>query len=646
MKKMFFELQARFAASLLIASLSICGALHASDVAMYSVFKAKSFIQTNSGAAVVVDSPSFMFQAEVDSSGDNSVTSASLQLPDSSVQLLESDGGGNLKIKQKFATTGSMDAAYPDGTYMMIIQTAHDGNRTNALNLSGGLYPTTPHVSNFGAAQAVDPTSDFSLSWDAISGATSNDFVQFSLRDCQGNEFFTTPQPGGAGALNGLATMATIPGGTLRAGATYSGQLLVARASTFDTNSYAGALGLAAYYKAVQISLMTTGAQTGCSIGSFQLVFNFEQGTFGSGTSGSISFPQNISYYFGLFNVDHDTNYPDSVTFTGPSGSGLNNTTNQYNGSSFGSSAFYATPQVYTPPFPPGGIYTVNYKGSSNNFSLADPNAINQQVLIVPTVVLNSSNVVTQINWVYKNPNGTTIPAQPFMNSIEVRVQGFSGTLYDTEFNNNSSIPPSMTNHILSQTVFWTNVTSIEMVFGDTQGNQYDSYWNRSAQPVVITTPTNLPSATQGSSYSFLLSATGGSQQFTWFAASNSLPMGLSLNGITGEISGTPSQSGSFTFNVMATDTASQSTNRNFSMLINAAAAPRPTLSSAVRLANGQFKFRVNGTAGQNYTLQSSTDLFNWTSIITINSPSSAFDVIDPNGANVTRRFYRVSVGP
>ncbi|MEY2429534.1 MAG: hypothetical protein QOJ40_2419, partial [Verrucomicrobiota bacterium] len=272
--------------------------------------------------------------------------------------------------------------------------------------------------------------------------------------------------------------------------------------------------------------------------------------------------------------------------------------------------------------------------------------AINEQVLIVPTVVLNSSNVVTQVNWVYKNPSGTTIPAQPFMNSIEVRVQGFGGTLYDTEFNNNSSIPPSMTNHILSQTVFWTNVTSIEMVFRDTQGNQYDSYWNRNAQPVVITTATNLPSATQGAFYSFLLSATGGSQQFTWFAASSSLPMGFSLNGITGEISGTPAQSGSFTFNVTATDTTSQSTNRTFSMLINAAAAPRPTLSSAVRLANGQFKFRVNGTAGQNYTLQSSTDLFNCTSIITINSPTSAFDVIDPNGANVSRRFYRVSVGP
>jgi hypothetical protein len=635
------------AASIIVASLSFAGVIQAGDVSMYAVLKAQNFVQTNSGPAVVIGNSSVMFQAEVDSSGNGTIASASVQLPNATIQPLDSNGGGNFKIKPKFDTTNSMDASYPDGTYTFFIQTLNDGNRTNLLSLSGDLYPTTPHINNFPATQVIDPTSDFNLAWDAISGATSSDYVQVSIRDCQGNGFFQTGQLGQPGALNGLATMATIPAGTLRPGGTYAAELLIARASSYDTNSYAGALGLAAYYRAVQISLVTTGLQTGCSMGSFQLVFNFQQGTFGSGTAGLISFPQNISYYFGLFNVNNDTNYPDTVTFTGPSGSGLNNTTNQYNGgSSFGSSAFYATPQVNTPPFPPGGIYTVNYKGISNNFNLANPNAANEQVMIVPTVVLNSSNVVTQINWTYKNPSGATIPAQPFMNNIEIRVQGFSGPLYDTESNNNNPIPASVTNYVLPLTVFWTNVTSIEMVFSDTQGNQYDSYWNRSSQPVVIVTATNLPSATQGSFYSFLLSATGGSQQFTWTTASNSLPAGLSLNGITGELSGPPSQSGTFNFTVTVTDTYTQSTNRAFSLLINPTAPPRPVLSSAVRLPNGQFKLHVTGTAGQNYTLQSSTNLFNWTPIITLSAPSSSFDLTDTNAANMVRGFYRILVGP
>jgi hypothetical protein len=345
-----------------------------------------------------------------------------------------------------------------------------------------------------------------------------------------------------------------------------------------------------------------------------------------------------------LFNVNNDTNYPDTVTFTGPNGSGLNNTTNQNNGSSFGSSAFYSSPPINTPPFPPGGIYTVNYKGASNNFNLPNPNAANQQVLIVPTIVLNSSNVVTQINWTYKDTNGTTQAAQPFMKNIQIRVNGFSGRIYDAG-NENVRIAPTTTNHVLSQTVFWTNVTDIQMVFSDTQGNQFGSSWDRSAQPVVITT-TNLPFATQGSFYSFLLSAVGGSQQFTWSAPSNSLPSGLALNPITGELHGTPSQNGTFSFTVTVSDTLNQTTNRSFSLLINSAPAARPSLSSAVRLANGRFKFHVSGAGGQACTLQTSTDLVAWTSVITIDSPASSFDLTDPNGTNDARRFYRILIGP
>jgi hypothetical protein len=94
------------------------------------------------------------------------------------------------------------------------------------------------------------------------------------------------------------------------------------------------------------------------------------------------------------------------------------------------------------------------------------------------------------------------------------------------------------------------------------------------------------------------------------------------------------------------TDTYTQTTNRTFSLLINPTAPARPVLSSAVRLANGQFRMHVSGTAGQNYTLQSSTNLFNWTSIITLSAPSSSFDLTDPGAVNGVRGFYRILVGP
>jgi hypothetical protein len=182
-------------------------------------------------------------------------------------------------------------------------------------------------------------------------------------------------------------------------------------------------------------------------------------------------------------------------------------------------------------------------------------------------------------------------------------------------------------------------------VFYDSGDNQYTSYWNRNPQPVVITT-TNLPSGMEGTFYSFLLSAAGGSQQFTWSVSSNSLPAGLALNPITGEISGTPTQSGTFNVAATVTDTYTQSTNRNFSLLITPLPPARPNLSAPVRLASGQFRFTVNGMAGQNYTLQVSSNLVNWSSLVTITSPGSSFNITDPNAVNANSRFYRIMVSP
>lgn len=52
--------------------------------------------------------------------------------------------------------------------------------------------------------------------------------------------------------------------------------------------------------------------------------------------------------------------------------------------------------------------------------------------------------------------------------------------------------------------------------------------------------PNPLPSGTVGVAYSFTLTATGGVLPYTYSITSGSLPVGLSLNGSTGLISGTP----------------------------------------------------------------------------------------------------------
>ncbi|MHC4715154.1 MAG: Ig domain-containing protein, partial [Planctomycetota bacterium] len=71
--------------------------------------------------------------------------------------------------------------------------------------------------------------------------------------------------------------------------------------------------------------------------------------------------------------------------------------------------------------------------------------------------------------------------------------------------------------------------------------------------PLDITT-TSLADGQIDVAYSETLAATGGVTPYSWAVVSGSLPAGLSLNGSTGEISGTPTTGGTSNFTVEVTD--------------------------------------------------------------------------------------------
>jgi uncharacterized repeat protein (TIGR03803 family) len=70
-----------------------------------------------------------------------------------------------------------------------------------------------------------------------------------------------------------------------------------------------------------------------------------------------------------------------------------------------------------------------------------------------------------------------------------------------------------------------------------------------------------------------------------------------------------------------------------------------PTISLPSYSASGQFQMIVNGSAGQNYTIQMSTNLSDWTSLLVTNSSNDSFLFCDPNVTN-KQCFYRVLLGP
>jgi hypothetical protein len=74
--------------------------------------------------------------------------------------------------------------------------------------------------------------------------------------------------------------------------------------------------------------------------------------------------------------------------------------------------------------------------------------------------------------------------------------------------------------------------------------------------PMSVTT-TTLPPPTQGIAYSQIITATGGTQPYSWAVTGGALPDGLSLDPGSGVLGGTPTGSGSYTFTVTATDSSS-----------------------------------------------------------------------------------------
>jgi hypothetical protein len=109
---------------------------------------------------------------------------------------------------------------------------------------------------------------------------------------------------------------------------------------------------------------------------------------------------------------------------------------------------------------------------------------------------------------------------------------------------------------------------------------------------------TSLPNGTVNSNYSTTLQAAGGTTPYKWSVTTGSLPAGLALNATTGAISGIPTASGTSTFKVTVTDSATptpQTAVQQFSILVNA------TLSMTTTSL-------PNGTVGTSYsqTLQSS----------------------------------------
>ena len=159
-----------------------------------------------------------------------------------------------------YSSLSDFEDWFPEGEYAFSLAAAN-GEEIATITLGAPAYPNTPQIANYPAAQAVDPSKDLVLNWNAFAGATGDDYVQLTVFDDNEEVVFQTPWPGQAGALNGSARSVAIPANSLNAQRNMG--LLSFTRATRSTTALPGTVVLTTFASETFFSIRTGGGGDG-----------------------------------------------------------------------------------------------------------------------------------------------------------------------------------------------------------------------------------------------------------------------------------------------------------------------------------------------------------------------------------------------
>jgi hypothetical protein len=193
-------------------------------ITTFSVGKVHYYGQTTASSPTLDPTIPYTFFAGTSLSSNRTATSVVLTLPTAAVaNLTKNPLHAESYYLSGFETSlTNYDATYPAGNYSFFV-TAASSNQTVVVNLPTTnimAQPNAPHLTNYLAAQAVNPTQAFVLAWDAFSGGTASDYIAVDISGDYGSVYGST-NIGSPGALNGTARTFTIPAGKLQANSNY-----------------------------------------------------------------------------------------------------------------------------------------------------------------------------------------------------------------------------------------------------------------------------------------------------------------------------------------------------------------------------------------------------------------------------------------
>lgn len=238
---------------------------HASiDVTLYYVNKLRAYRQTNA-VNLVPDNIARPYHAVLGIflAPAGSVSNASVSLPTSEVIVFPNPDISTLtELDYSFTNETSFDTLFPAGSYSFAMSTANNGNQFPVLDMPPPAYPNAPHISNYAAAQSINPASAFLLQWDAFANGATNDPIWLLVSETNGVEVFSTPYPplDFENSLRGTATSVSIPVGAFQAGRTYLGTIVFFKVMSINTLDYFGAFGVTLASAQTVFSLATASA--------------------------------------------------------------------------------------------------------------------------------------------------------------------------------------------------------------------------------------------------------------------------------------------------------------------------------------------------------------------------------------------------
>jgi uncharacterized protein YhjY with autotransporter beta-barrel domain len=176
------------------------------------------------------------------------------------------------------------------------------------------------------------------------------------------------------------------------------------------------------------------------------------------------------------------------------------------------------------------------------------------------------------------------------------------------------------------------------------------------AQFSLTLQPNSLPPATQGAAYSVTITAIGGTAPYTFVVSSGTLPAGLTLT-TAGVLSGTPTASGTPSFQIQATDPGSNTGFRTYtldvgtpgSLGINPATLPNGFVGTAYNQTltgtggTGPYTFSITSGALPNGLTLSSAGVISGTP--TTGGPFNFTVGVNDSAGNTGSQAYTVNIG-